>query len=214
MRKCAACAQNRIVVTEYGSLVCTACGVEDLNFLLTAEAAHFSYSLPLQPHQTYTRQKRFRKYLQRAAMQQGGNSVPQATWEYMFAGMPYRGPKSIIARLKHAPKHVRKKCYDSLPMLVKTLCPHIRVPVLLESDKYSAMSAFRRLDRAYLKGEPFVSYLFALEYILELVGRSDVCEYLNKIQCRKRRAAYRYRLDKIFKRSRTPACTPGTRVAF
>ena len=47
-------------------------------------------------------------------------------------------------------------------------------------------------------GEQFVSYLFALEYILQLIGRSDMLPYINKISCRKRRHAYRYRLDRIF----------------
>ena len=84
-------------------------------------------------------------------------------------------------------------------MLVNTLCPGVAVPELQESDKYQAVSRFRALDDAYNQGEPFVSYLFALEYILELIGKSVLLPFINKIQCRKRRAAYRWRLDKIFK---------------
>ena len=83
-------------------------------------------------------------------------------------------------------------------MLVKHLCPHIEVPRLTESDKLCAVTSFRKLDTAYNNGEPFVSYLFALEYILGLIGRMDVVPFINKICCRKRRAAYRLRLDKIF----------------
>ena len=40
-----------------------------------------------------------------------------------------------MRQLKKAPKHVRKKCYDSLPFLVTLLCPHITVPQLTEADK-------------------------------------------------------------------------------
>ena len=131
-------------------------------------------------------------------MEQSANSIPQATWEYLFTGVPFRVPEAIIRHLKLAPKNIRKKCYDSLPLLVQHLCPHIEVPTLTEADKLCAITSFRKLDTAYNDGEPFVSYLYALEYILELIGRSDVVPFINKICCRKRRAAYRLRLNRIF----------------
>ena len=155
--------------------------------------------MPLVGPATYTRMRRFRKYLQRAARQQSTSTVPPSTWDFLFAGKPYTSPGAILRRLKSAPKDICKKCYDSLPMLVRTLCPDIAVPSLQEADKYLAISAFRQLDDAYGQGEPFVSYLYALEYILRRIGRSDMLPFINKIQCRKRRAAYRRRLDKIFK---------------
>ena len=103
-----------------------------------------------------------------------------------------------MRRLKKAPKTVRKKCYDCLPLLVHHLCPSCHVPRLLEREKEMAMRAFLVLDHAYNGGEQFVSYLFALEYILELIGRSDMLPFINKISCRKRRRAYRLRLNRIF----------------
>ena len=72
------------------------------------------------------------------------------------------------------------------------------VPTLSEMDKAKALTAFRILDDAYNKGEPFVSYLFALEFILIRIGRDDMLPFLNKIQCKKRRLAYRKRLQKIY----------------
>ena len=185
--------------TGYGSMVCTSCGSEDFRYIYAAQNAYCPYSVPLIAPATYTRTKRFRKYLQRAARQQSTSSVPPGTWDYLFAGKPYSCPGAILRRLKRAPKHICKKCYDSLPMLVYTLCPGVAVPELQESDKYQAVSRFRALDDAYNQGEPFVSYLFALEYILELIGKSVLLPFINKIQCRKRRAAYRWRLEKIFK---------------
>ena len=62
-----------------------------------------------------------------------------------------------------------------------------------------AVRAFLVLDRAYIAGEQFVSYLYALEYILKLLGRSDMLPCINKISCKKRRAAYKVRLDRIFR---------------
>ncbi len=187
-----------IRLTDYGTLVCTRCGVENFSFVLSPQCAYSPFCVPLHSAAGYTRVKRFRKYLQRASMQQSTASIPESTWDYLLAGMPYRGPGNIVQRLKKAPAGIRKKCYDSLPLLVKELCPHIKVPTLTEPEKLRALSAFRKLDTAYNRGEPFVSYLFALEYILEHIGRSDVVPFINKICCRKRRAAYRMRLNKIF----------------
>ena len=211
MDKCGAC-KGAVVQTEYGSMVCTRCGVENFESIFDSRTAYMPYCVPLVAPASYTRQKRFRKYLQRAAMQQSGASVPRSTWEYLFKRAPFKTPRGIISHLKNAPKNIRKKCYDCLPLLIKTLCPHLHVPTLPESDKYQALAAFRELDHAYTKGEPFVSYLFALEYILQLIGRSALLPFINKIQCRKRRLAYRCRLDAIFKRS-SRAGSPGRRVA-
>ena len=166
--------------------------------MLSTAGAFTPYAVPLKPAATYTRIKRFRKYLQRAGMQQSATTVPEATWDYLVAHKPYRTPAHIVRQLKKAPKHVRKKCYDSLPFLVTLLCPHITVPQLTEADKLAAMNAFRKLDNAYCTGEPFVSYLFALEYILNQIGRGDIVPYINKICCRKRRHAYQRRLERIF----------------
>ena len=184
--------------TGYGTLVCTRCGRENFTWILSQQSSYSPYCVPLHSQATYTRLKRFRKYLQRASMQQSASTIPPDTWDYLLAGAPYRGPRNIVRRLKKAPKQIRKKCYDSLPLLVKMLCPHIRVPRLIESDKLNALTAFRKLDAAYNAGEPFVSYLFALEYILKHIGRADVLPFINKICCRKRRYAYSRRLDKIF----------------
>jgi hypothetical protein len=201
--------RDDIRLTDYGTLVCTRCGVENFTWILSAQSSYSPYCVPLHSQATYTRIKRFRKYLQRASMQQSQSTIPESTWEYLLQGCkhkPYHGPASIVRRLKKAPKSVRKKCYDSLPLLCKMLCPHINVPRLTESNKLCAMNAFRKLDAAYNNGEPFVSYLYALEFILDHIGRSDVLPFINKICCRNRRTAYQARLNKIFSSSpRIPA---------
>ena len=61
------------------------------------------------------------------------------------------------------------------------LCPDINVPNLSEGDKQRAIWYFKQLDSAYCSGEPFVSYLYALEHILGMIGRQDVLPYINKI---------------------------------
>ena len=196
MERCEACV-NVLVQTSYNSLVCPRCGVENFAALFDPQRAYGHYCVPLYPPATYTRCKRFRKYLLRAGQEQSASSIPPGTWEYLLDRTPFSSPGAIIRCLKSAPRTINKKCYDSLPMLTRFLCPDMQVPMLRENDKYQAMSAFQKLDDAYMRGEPFVSYLYALEYILELVGRADILPFINKIQCRKRRRAYRYRLDAI-----------------
>ena len=186
-----------IMSTGYGTLVCPRCGIEDFSCIYESENAISPYySMPA----TYTRLKRFRRYLERAARQQSITSVPPDTWAYLYAGMPYSSPGAIVNRLKAASNV--KKCYDSLPILVRHLCPDISVPSLKESDKNTAMFAFQKIETSYAYGEPFVSYVYALEYILKYIGRSDMLPFINKIKCRSRRAQYRQRLDSIFKTSK------------
>ena len=127
---------------------------------------------------------------------QSGNTIPQETWEYLLSRGSYRSAKHIQQTLKAA-RHLKRKCYDSLPFLTAALCPHIVVPVVTEEERVQAFDLFNKIDRAIVKG-PFVSYLYCLEYILRKMGRDDVCEHINTIQCPKRRAAYKKRLDNIF----------------
>ena len=191
--------------TSYGSLVCRVCGCENLSAILNPYVMH-TYCVPLQNPAQYTRLKRFKKYLNRAGRAQSQSSIPKETWDFLLAGVPYRSPGNIVRRLKKAPKHIRKKCYDSLPLLTQHLCPHITVPTLDEHEKARALCAFKKLDAAYDEGEPFVSYLYALEYILGHIGREDLLPYINKISCKKRRAAYRMRLGRVFNSTpQTPA---------
>ena len=197
MKPCIGCGRqgNNLIATDYHTLVCTACGVENPGYLSPADNG--VWNCVLVPTQTYTRLKRFRKYLARASKAQNASSVPEQTWAYLLARGPYKTPGAIVRTLKAAGKRLKKKCYDSLPLLCEELAG-IRVPSLTEFDRFQAVAAFKKLDTAYSQGEPFVSYLFALEYILVHIGRSDVLPFINKIQCRKRRYRYTKRLDKIF----------------
>mgnify|MGYP000324265197 FL=1 len=197
MKSCIGCKRtsNHLLATNYHTLVCTACGVENPGYLTPAD--NTAWNSVLVPTQTYTRIKRFRKYLARASKAQNASSVPEQTWQYLFAHGPYKTPGAIVRTLKAAGKRIKKKCYDSLPLFCEQLAD-IRVPSLTNLDKFRANAAFKKLDTAYSKGEPFVSYLFALEYILGRIGRSDVLPFINKIQCRKRRHRYKMRLDKIY----------------
>ena len=197
MKPCLGCSRkgSNLIPTDYHTLVCTMCGTENPGYLSPADNG--VWTCVLVPTQTYTRLKRFRKYLGRASKAQTASSIPSATWEYLIKHGPYKTPGSIVRTLKAAGKRLKKKCYDSLPLLCEQLAD-IRVPSLTDQDRFWAVTAFKKLDTAYSKGEPFVSYLYALEYILVHIGRSDVLPFINKIQCRKRRHRYKLRLDKIY----------------
>ena len=200
MTTCANCPENRMLDTG-SSRICAACGRETFvcSPLMQGGIVGSRWGMELRPAQSYTRLKRFHKYLQRAGRQQSAASVPRETWEYLLARQPYHGPRHIVMTLKRAGKRLRKKCYDCLPLLAHTLCPQLHVPTLDERDKLRAMSLFGVLDRAFKRDGPFVSYLFALEYILGAIGRQDMLPYINKIQCPTRREAYTRQFATLFR---------------
>lgn len=182
---------GRKVITEY-TLVCSSCGIEQFGMMLPI----WNQWTPNESvnQVTYTRRKRFKKYLQRSSKHQSNASVPKETWEYLFENGPYTDVGSIIHALKRG--KLRKKCYDSLPLLATVLLA-TPVPSLTEHEKANALRMFDDVDRSYSRDEPFCSYLYVLEYILKKIGRVDVVAFLNKIQCPKRREKYRLRLDSI-----------------
>ena len=99
---CKSCkSESLLLETEYGSLVCPHCGVELFEPILrTYVCSH--YCVPLYSCATYTRLKRFKKYLNRSTMSQSQNSIPPATWDYLLEEAPYRSPGSVVRRLKKA----------------------------------------------------------------------------------------------------------------
>ena len=148
---------------------------------------------------TYTRRKRFRRYLMRANRSQSCNTVPPDTWAYLLKEAPYRCPEAIYRRLKAA-KTLKRKCYDSLPLMCLHLCS-TPVPTLTDTELRDAMRYFDTIDRYLMRNsESMISYLFCLEFILLKLGRPDLLPFLNRIKCPKRRHTYNDRLNAIFKR--------------
>jgi hypothetical protein len=180
----------------FGLDFCLMCGVGKMAGNLQSGGFWEHESIP--GHQSYTRLKRFKKYLNRAMRQQSSCTVPRDTWDYLLSKRPYRDAKHIQWTLKQAQaRHLKRKCYDSLPFLTAALCPNVHVPSISQLEKNHAINLFQIVDSAILKG-PFVSYLFCLEYILRKMGRSDMCAHINQIQCPKRREKYKALLDQIF----------------
>jgi hypothetical protein len=151
----------------------------------------------LKQNHVYTREKRFKKYIQHAARQQSMNSIPDKTWEYLLGHRPYRHVSDILRTLKKS--KLKNKCYDCLPMMVHELCEHIHVPRISSEECTEALELFSVIDRNYDDSKTaFVSYIYILEYILEFMGRGDMLPFLSCIQCSKRRAVYRHKLDTLF----------------
>jgi len=191
---CAACnRQARWLELGNGLSVCTQCGVVQAGNYGTD---NFCQNEAVHPRVCYTRRKRFKKYLNRACMVQSGTTVPDETWQYLLERAPYRTPYDIVRTLKAA-RHLKRKCYDSLPLLARHMCPTCPVPVLGPLEIAECYSLFDVVDAAFRNG-PFISYLYVLEYILYKIGRFDLCPYLSRIKCRKRRFKYNVQLNNIF----------------
>ena len=182
-----------------GRASCSGCGV--LSFVSSSVQPNYLHAFQamnrLQQNHVYTREKRFKKYIQHAARQQSMNSIPDKTWEYLLARRPYRSVAEILRTLKKS--KLKNKCYDCLPMMVNELCEHIQVPNISAEECNEALELFSVIDRNYDDSKTaFVSYIFILEYILEFMGRGDMLPFLSRIQCSKRRAVYRQKLDTLF----------------
>ena len=118
---------GRKVITEY-TLVCSSCGIEQFGMMLPI----WNQWTPNESvnQVTYTRRKRFKKYLQRASKHQSNASVPKIHGSTCLRS-PY-DVGSIIHALKRG--KLRKKCYDSLPLLATVLL-ETPVPSLTEHEK-------------------------------------------------------------------------------
>ena len=201
--KCPSCKKSGCFV-EFGSgfASCMKCG--DTRFSGFSVADVWSPSENLVPRASYTRRKRFKKYLNRACQQQTVCTVPDATWQYLLENGPYRTPRDIIRKLKAA-KNLKRKCYDSLPVLARNLCVACTVPLLSKEEQDECLRIFDKIDKNVPTGQPFVSYLYTLEYCLHKIERQDILPFLSRIQCRKRRARYNVQLNNIFG---TPCSVP------
>ena len=191
---CPGCRGQYFEARGFGLDVCMRCGVgvpgqiSDLNPYVLRDR--------IVSQTTYTRRKRFRKYLLRANRAQSASTVPCETWAYLIDRGPYHSPGHVHRTLKAA-KHLKRKCYDSLPLLCMHLCNGLTVPRLTDADLSQSMKLFDILDRQ-LDRDSMISYLYCLEYILVKIGRSDMLHYINRIKCSKRRSRYKERLDRLF----------------
>lgn len=203
MNTCKQCGKTRFDFFGSGLWSCIGCGcTRFLGFDVDQEL--WSPNEKLQPRSNYTRRKRFRKYLNRACRIQSSNTVPDATWEYLFRKGPYHGPRDVVHTLKKS--RLKRKCYDSLPLLVHHLCPNLVVPVLSEMERKQAIKLFGEIDDKLTARplQPFCSYLYVLEYIFYALGRSDMVPYCSRIQCRKRREKYRLLLNGVCNHTAVP----------
>ena len=183
-------------VGGFGLDTCCKCGtcvpgmIGDVNQYISSDR--------IVPACVYTRRKRFRKYLMRANRHQSVSTVPGETWEYLIKWSPYQTPRHLYLRLK-AGKGIKRKCYDSLPLMCTHLCLQ-PVPSLSEREMSQATRYFDVIERHIERtGESMISYLFCLEFILKKMGRTDMLEFLNRIKCPTRRRTYTERLTAIFR---------------
>ena len=107
-------------------------------------------------------------------------------------------PPHVLRTLKRAGRKLKNKCYDCLPLLVHHLC-EMTVPVLSDREIKTAMDRFAIIDAAFPQGGGFMSYAYALEFVLLGMDRPDMVPFLSGIQCVKRRAHYYEKLTRIFR---------------
>ena len=185
--------KSHFIQTGFGLDTCVQCGLcrrgsfAELNQYVSADRIMHSC--------TYTKRKRFKKYIMRTNRHQSVNTVPPETWSYLIQHGPYKTPEELHRQLKRA-KGLKRKCYDSIPLMCAHLCNQ-PVPSLTSEEIKRAMYYFDTIER-HLHGEPMISYLFCLEFILRKLDRTDMIAFINRIKCPKRRRTYHERLTNIF----------------
>ena len=94
-------------------------------------------------------------------------------------------------------KGIKRKCYDSLPLICQHLCEG-NVPTLSDLEVREAMRHFNTIDsHVERRGDRMISYIFCLEFILKKMGRHDMLPYVSKIKCPRRRRNYQQKLSEI-----------------
>ena len=105
-----------------------------------------------------------------------------------------------------------------IPAPIPAPAANERVPVLCDREITVAAEMFKVIDAAFPKDGGFMSYAYALEFVLVRMDRADMLPYLSGIQCSKRRAHYHEKLTRIFRgvKRRNPASFrfDATRLLF
>ena len=186
---------ERFLEGGFGLDICLVCGLCKKGAI--TELQQYISSDRTMTSCTYTRKKRFRKYLMRANRNQSANTVAPETWEHLMKFAPFGTPGELHRCLKAA-KHLKRKCYDCMPLMCAHLCTG-KVPSLSQAEFHRALVNFNTIDRTLRDTQqPMISYLFCLEFILKKIGRDDMVPYINRIKCSKRRQTYSARLRRIF----------------
>ena len=197
-KKCTGCGNaSQFLEGGFGLDTCLMCGLACRGAI--NEFQQYVSNDRVMVYCTYTRRKRFRKYLMRANRNQSASTVPAETWKHLMKFAPFSTPSELHRCLKAA-KHLKRKCYDSLPLMCSHLCS-CPVPSLDEKEILRAMQVFSDIDRA-LRDGPMISYLYCLEFVLKRIGRADLVPFINCIKCPKRRSAYQERLRAVFQPKR------------
>ena len=196
-QECLGCGNpERFLEGGFGLDICLVCGLCKTGAI--TELQQYISSDRTMASCTYTRRKRFRKYLMRANRNQSANTVAPETWEHLLKFAPFATPEKLHRCLKAA-KHLKRKCYDCMALMCAHLCT-CKVPTLSQVEIRRALETFDTIDRALPSTEPMISYLFCLEFILKKIGRGDMVPFINRIKCSKRRQQYNSRLREVFGR--------------
>ena len=195
---CVSC-KCRTVFDYVGSGIrcCTICGVASLGSM--DENCVMWCANEQMVRTCYTRLRRFKKYLSRACNMQSSSTVPDETWQYLMDRAPFKGPRGILRCLKKS--KLKRKCYDSLAIMSKNLCPGHKLVTMTDREFRRALELFRVVDEHFKDKKSFCSYLYVLEYILRKMQRADIVPFVSVIQCCRRRNNYQSMLDRIFSNS-------------
>ena len=202
------CSCDKLVYTEYNTVICTSCGIETkiaLDFV-QKQAPRDMVPFPA----GYSRFKRFSKILD-------GVLFPTPTvgdnmmLEYLFKKKTYASKAELIKHMKNAP--LRDKRYTSLHLFCRLFVKGYQPPPAYNYNevKKRIMMRFQDVEFGHMNKcptEQFFNYNHLVVILLSESGLSEHIQFVKDLRCKRRKKYYKEMLERI----RT-ACTGGEAVA-
>ena len=191
------CSCDKLVYTEYNTVICTSCGLETKSGLDIVQKQAPRDMVPFPAG--YSRFKRFSKILD-------GVLFPTPTvgdnlmLEYLFKKKTYASKAELIKHMKNAP--LRDKRYTSLHLFCRLFVKGYQPPPAYNYNevKKRIMMRFQDVEFGHMNKcptEQFFNYNHLLVILLSESGLSEHIQFVKDLRCKRRKKYYKEMLERI-----------------
>ena len=198
------CDNRFLVQSEYGTVICTKCGIETKITLEPHEAScnQFDFSPPI--FRVYSRPDRWKTIVSKIVGVHSGPPRDDPVWPYLKShSHNITCPQDILALLRKS--KLKNKHYQCIHIFskafLKTYSPPNVSPNLVTKN---LNIYFDHINHIWLKqfapSCPFISYAWLLEQALSFYGFREYLPYLKKLMCKNRRQKYVTLLNTLYRK--------------
>ena len=198
------CDNSLLVQSDYGTVICTQCGIETQITLEPHEASwtNFEYSPPIV--RVYSRPDRWKTIVAKVVGNHSGPPSKDPVWDYLEKNrLMCKSPQDILKLLRKS--SLKNKHYQCLHTFAKAFQINYRHPsvnpqiVELKLGIYFDFVNSHWLKH-FTKNSHFISYAWLIEQGLTFYGFREYLPYLKKLMCHSRRMKYVSTLSTLFKK--------------